>query len=118
MLAGDGGDELFAGNKWYRRMQTFEAYHALPLALRRFVIEPLVFGIPGADRLVPVRRARRYISRAEVPMPDRAYPEAMEIVAAASEIMSPELIAGVDVDEPLKILRETYERTRSSSQVQ
>ena len=33
-LAGDGGDELFAGNSRYAKQMVFERYGAVPVALR------------------------------------------------------------------------------------
>jgi len=41
MLAGDGGDELFAGNKRYADDQVYYFYARLPRLLRRGMLEPL-----------------------------------------------------------------------------
>jgi asparagine synthase (glutamine-hydrolysing) len=72
MLAGDGGDELFAGNVRYAKQELFERYGRIPSWLRRALVEPLFLGLPGGDRLPPLRKVRNYIRQARVPMPRRA----------------------------------------------
>ena len=52
LLAGDGGDELFAGNEWYLTDKIFEAYQAVPSLLRHDVIEPVLTGLPAQNALV------------------------------------------------------------------
>ena len=46
MLAGDGGDELFAGNERYLKQKIFEYYHQLPVPLRKGVVEPILNNLP------------------------------------------------------------------------
>lgn len=70
MLAGDGGDELFGGNERYLTERIFGIYHDLPQSLRRFLIEPLAFGLPG---LGPIGKARRYIGHTRTPNPERYF---------------------------------------------
>ena len=48
LLAGDGGDEIFGGNTRYAKQKVFEAYGRIPNALRRGLIEPLAFALPGS----------------------------------------------------------------------
>ena len=69
LLAGDGGDEIFAGNERYARQRIFELYYRLPTGLRR-VIEPLVRGLPGGS-LFLVRKAKSYVEQASTCLPDR-----------------------------------------------
>ena len=49
LLAGDGGDELFGGNARYAKQRLFEAYSALPQALRSGLLEPLLLGTSGSE---------------------------------------------------------------------
>jgi asparagine synthase (glutamine-hydrolysing) len=70
MLAGDGGDELFGGNERYRTERIFGLYHDIPQALRRYLIEPLAFGLPGVG---PIGKARRYIGHTRTPNPERYF---------------------------------------------
>ena len=70
MYAGDGGDELFAGNERYATQRLFDYYGRVPMWTRRYM-EPLVKA--GADRLgwSPLVAGKKYIRRANIPYPDR-----------------------------------------------
>lgn len=117
MLAGDGGDELFGGNVRYAKQKVFEYYGLVPGPLRSGLIEPLAFGVPGGARLAPVRKARSYIAQARVPLPDRLETYNFLHRAAFDEIFEPDFLRGVDTSEPLRLLREVYERTDSASPI-
>ncbi|MBN1999232.1 asparagine synthase (glutamine-hydrolyzing) [candidate division KSB1 bacterium] len=47
LLSGVGGDEIFAGYRKYQAHFYAQKYQRIPGLLRRFVIEPLVKGLPG-----------------------------------------------------------------------
>ncbi|KAF4531076.1 hypothetical protein B566_EDAN019084 [Ephemera danica] len=51
MLGGDGGDELFGGNARYAKQHIFSLYENVPSVLRKGVLEPMVFNLPGGDSL-------------------------------------------------------------------
>lgn len=46
LLAGNGGDELFAGYRKYRADQLAERYQLIPRSLRRYLIEPVIDSMP------------------------------------------------------------------------
>ena len=71
LLAGDGGDELFAGNARYAKPRVFSFYTGLPGPMRRWLIEPLLFAVPGGEKIWPVRKLRSYVRQANIPMPAR-----------------------------------------------
>jgi asparagine synthase (glutamine-hydrolysing) len=71
MLAGDGGDELFAGNERYLTDRVFQAYQRVPALLRKGLVEPALRGLPGQNRYV--RLARSYVRRSNLPQPDRFF---------------------------------------------
>lgn len=72
MLAGDGGDEIFAGNERYISDKVFERYGMLPAWSRSFFIEPLLrFASYKKGGLLG--KASRYVNRANTPLPDRLY---------------------------------------------
>ncbi len=115
LLAGDGGDELFAGNARYLSQKVFEIWGRIPAWLRRGVIEPVVWGVPGGAAIPPLRKARSYIRRASIPLPDRleSYNPLNEV--ALTECFEPDLAAEIDRDGPLAINRMHYSATRSQS---
>jgi asparagine synthase (glutamine-hydrolysing) len=118
MLAGDGGDEIFAGNSRYVDQQVLELYSKLPLPLRRHLIEPLVMGPAGLDRWTIARKARNYIRRAGLKMPDRLEASNFYQRTDLAEIFTVETLARIDPTEPLANLREAYDRAQSGSMLQ
>ena len=115
LLAGDGGDEIFGGNTRYAKQKVFEAYGRIPKVLRRALIEPLAFSLPGNDRIAPLRKLGSYIRQASVPLPDRLETYNFLHRSPFAEVFEPDFLAAVDVDEPLAMLREAYQRTDSAS---
>lgn len=115
LLAGDGGDEIFGGNTRYAKQKVFEAYGHIPGPLRRALVEPLAFGVPGGNRIAPLRKLGSYIRQAQVPLPDRLETYNFLNRSPLAEVFEPEFLAAVDVDEPLAMLREVYHRTASSA---
>ena len=115
LLAGDGGDELFAGNAHYARMQVCEAYHKLGAGLRHSVIEPLVARLPGGDGIALFRKSRRYVAEANIPMPERCFAYQRTVAREASRIFAPELRETIDLDRPFDVMREIYDSTDSQS---
>jgi asparagine synthase (glutamine-hydrolysing) len=71
LLAGDGGDELFAGNERYATDKRFAIYHSVPRWLRRGIIEPLADLLPSNGSALSL--PRRYIRRANIPNPRRIF---------------------------------------------
>ena len=69
LLAGDGGDEIFAGNERYAHDKYFALYHYLPAWLREWVIEPAVRLLPEDDGALSL--PRKYVRRAKIPNPRR-----------------------------------------------
>ena len=96
LLAGDGGDELFAGNARYARQQLFAHYARLPAALRRAVVEPLLAG--GSGRLPGLRKLQRYVEQARLPLPARMAQHGFVQELGAAQLFTPELLAAIDPD--------------------
>ena len=117
LLAGDGGDEIFGGNARYAKQRLFEAYGAVPEAVRHRFIEPLVLGVPGGDRFAPLRKLRSYIRQASVPLPDRLESYNFLHRLPLAEIFDPGFVSTVDVNQPLALQRDAYLRAASPSPV-
>jgi len=71
LYAGDGGDELFAGNERYRTQRLFDYYYCIPGWLRRWIVEPLTFSLANALEWEVFAKAKKYILRANIPYPER-----------------------------------------------
>ncbi len=115
MLAGDGGDEIFAGNSRYVNQRIFDAYFHVPKHLRHSVIEPLVFALPDGKYLRNVRRLQNFIRRANTPLPDRLEFDNIYGAIPVQDMLCPDIAGEVDPEEPLDILRELYHRPPEAS---
>ncbi|MCX2981312.1 asparagine synthase [Halieaceae bacterium IMCC14734] len=69
LLAGDGGDELFAGNERYLKQRVFEYYRILPGLIRDTLLTPIINWLPSSIGLFS--KSQSYIEQANVPLPDR-----------------------------------------------
>jgi len=117
LIGGDGGDEIFGGNARYANQWVFELYGRVPQVLRRFLIEPVAFGLPGGDRLPPLRKVRSYLSQAKVPLPDRLETYNFLHRTPLAEIFDPDFLRSVNTERPVLDLREVYARADSQSSV-
>jgi len=71
LLAGDGGDELFAGNERYATDRRFAVYQSVPKWFRKGILEPFASLLPANGG--PLSLPRRYIRRANIPNPRRIF---------------------------------------------
>ena len=115
MIAGDGGDEIFAGNARYAKQGVFEHYQRIPSVLRSNLIEPVALNLPGADNIIPLRKLKSYIEQARVPLPDRLESYNFLHREPLTNIFTDDFLASINNDEPLEICRNAYQRTHSNS---
>ena len=111
LLAGDGGDEIFGGNRRYAKQNLFERYANLPAVLRKAVIEPLLFGIPAGDRLDFIRKARSYVRQANVPLPARLETYNLLMRCGGSATLTADFIREVNAEEPTQLIEDIYGKT-------
>lgn len=113
LLAGDGGDEIFAGNERYAKQKTFEAYQHLPHFLSKGLIEPLAKLAPGWMPLA--EKARSYITQANTPLPDRLQTYNFLHQHLASEVFQKAFLESVKTTNPMEVQREIYNAPEPAS---
>ena len=115
MLGGDGGDELFGGNVRYAKQHLFSLYEQMPAMVRKGMIEPLVFGIPGGNALPLVRKARSYIEQASIAMPARTETYNLLDRYGHGEVFTQEFLATVNAAHPAILLDQIYHQADAES---
>jgi len=115
MLAGDGGDELFAGNARYVEMMRYESYGRIPRLLRKGLIEPVLFGVPGLEKLPVAAKAHSWASSYNQAMPERLFKYSFFVNTPIEQVFEPEHVARIDEDRPIEIAREAYNRPAGGS---
>ena len=114
LLAGDGGDEIFAGNERYVTQQLFEIYWRLPQAIRKQIVEPIALNFP-LDWSYLTRKGKRYIEQARVPLPERLQSYNYLNRYSMDEVFHGEFLKEVDTDGPVKNMDEWYDRGKGLS---
>lgn len=117
LLAGDGGDELFAGNSRYAKQCAFEKYGLIPQSLRERVVEPLLFGFPGWRTIPPIRKMQSYVRQANVPLPERLYVREFNRRTQPEDIFHGDLAVDMDSAYPFAIWEQSFSRPDTDSVV-
>ena len=107
LLAGDGGDELFAGNERYAKQTVFENYQLVPEWMRKGLFEPLLFNF-APQSVGLFRKARSYVEQANVGLPDRLRTYNFLNRLGLETIMQPDFLAAVDPTYPATLERTIY----------
>lgn len=115
LLAGDGGDELFAGNSRYVKQQIFEMYHHAPRWLRRGVLEPLLIDSGIAARVPGLAKGRSYIEQARLPMPARTESYNLLNRVSLETVFDRDFLSTIDTRHPLTLLERTYNAAPAES---
>ena len=116
LLAGDGGDELFGGNTRYAKQKVFGWYGGIPAALRSGLLEPMS-RLPVMEQVPLVRKAASYVNQAKVPMPDRLMTYNQLFRLGVQDVLTPQLLAQVDQQDPARQQRGVWAEARTDSLV-
>ncbi len=98
LYAGDGGDEIFAGNERYATQRMFEYYHMIPGWLRRFIIRPAVFTLADTFNWNIFLKGKKYIKRASIPNPERLLSYGVFNVIPENKLFTEEFLRSVRSD--------------------
>jgi asparagine synthase (glutamine-hydrolysing) len=115
LLAGDGGDELFAGNNHYSRDRCFQNYYRLPEGVRTNLLEPLVDLLPAQRRWYTL--PRRYVRRARLPNPLRVFSYNPIVENPPEEVFEPDFLAAAPAETWFTIARGHYQCARTASEL-
>ena len=114
LLAGDGGDELFGGNTRYAKQKVFGWYDAVPRALRRGLVEPLLEKTPLGS-LPLASKGRSYVEQAKVPLPDRMQQYNLLLRLGVADVLSPQFLAQVEIGAPLAHQQGVWQSVQGAS---
>jgi asparagine synthase (glutamine-hydrolysing) len=117
MLAGDGGDELFAGNQRYADDAIFDHYAKLPSILRRSVLEPLVAQLSYARNAVLLGKALRYVERAKKTVAERMSENLFQ-TWPPNDVLTPDVLSEIDISAPRVLADCIYDAPANASKVQ
>lgn len=107
LMAGDGGDELFAGNERYARQRLFEPFLQLPNALQSVLSWPYD-NLSLLRQLPLVRKGGSYIEQAKVPLPERLQTYNFLNYFNDEPVFCADFLAQVVADEPRSQWRHRY----------
>jgi asparagine synthase (glutamine-hydrolysing) len=115
LLAGDGGDELFAGNERYASDKHFSLYHQVPSWFRKALVEPIANLFPANGGLFSL--PRKYIRRANIPNPLRIFSYGLFFSMPPSEIFEPRFLEEVPQDSWMSIADRHFHGPRVGSEL-
>lgn len=115
LLAGDGGDEIFAGNERYASDKYFSMYHDVPAWIRRRLIEPLVSLLPDGESSLGL--PKRYLRRANIPNPQRIFSYGPYFSFRPEEILDPAFLQQVPPEHWMDVANQHFQRPASASEL-
>ncbi|GAA6184336.1 asparagine synthase-related protein [Aliiglaciecola sp. NS0011-25] len=115
LLAGDGGDEFFAGNERYAKQKVFEHYTKLP----KWLANGLDFLLNNQlTRKLPLfKKVASYIAQAKVALPGRLQTHNFVNQLGNDAIFTAAILEQVDVNQPAEQLKSRFKDCKSEHPV-
>lgn len=110
LLAGDGGDELFAGNERYLKDRVFQLYNHLPEALKRLSLR-----LPPD---LPLRKVANYLRLARLPMAVRVTRDNLFAKLSADDVLHPDILGEIDFEAPARHVEALFDQLPAASDLQ
>jgi asparagine synthase (glutamine-hydrolysing) len=118
MFAGDGGDELFAGNERYATQRVFDYYQKFPSWLREHVVQPTVFSLANYLKIGLFLKGKKYIERANIPYPQRLSSWGLFEVIPMTDIFHDALVKTLGEQyNPYEYLYDRYRRALATHEL-
>lgn len=115
LLAGDGGDEIFAGNERYASDLRFQRYHHIPALLRKTLIEPVAAFLPESAGFMGL--PKRYIRRSSIANPKRIFSYSPFLTIPPEEIFDSDFLHAVPASNWFKLANEHFFRPERASEL-
>ena len=117
LLAGDGGDEIFAGNERYATQKLFDYYEMFPKWMGRIVIEPSVKVLSDMIPLPLFKKGKKYIQRANTPYPERLSSWGIYEILPPSQLFHAEYLDVLSKFCPSQELFHHYTQARATTEL-
>ena len=118
LYAGDGGDELFAGNQRYAEQAVFEYYGRIPAALRRFILDPAVSAMAKTLPINVLVKGKKYIQKAGMPLYERVCSYGFFRIIPVTEFAEADFLAQIGHEhDPVERYRYYYENAPAETEL-
>ncbi|PID43535.1 MAG: asparagine synthase [Proteobacteria bacterium] len=113
LLAGDGGDELFAGNERYAKQKVFEWYFKIPSPVRKLLIE-LPLNLLPAEKIPGINKVASYVRQANTRLPARLHTYNFLHQFNPEDVFTETFIEQVDRKRPSQLFEARYNECKNA----
>jgi asparagine synthase (glutamine-hydrolysing) len=114
LLAGDGGDEIFAGNERYARQKLFELFNRVPATLRATMRSVVQRTIDAAHPNSMLRKLRSYVDQASIALPERYETWNFVYREGATVMFREDFMNSIETRRPFRHMKDIYESASST----